>query len=188
MPTRCAVGGGISLGVGTLANALFSPSTAGCSTNLVVLTHATVTARGCAASSFVAHIGVGLMVLGAVLLLGSFILIVRSRRQPPVDVSAAAAQAPEARDAVPTPSTEQVGPTGGQRQGGAEDPHGPVAPGADGAPRERPVVDVPSAVEPAAAVTTALPPGWYGNPETPGKPVQWWDGSRLTDRPPRPRR
>jgi hypothetical protein len=30
-----------------------------------------------------------------------------------------------------------------------------------------------------------LPPGWYGNPDTPGKPVQWWDGTRLTDRPPR---
>ena len=28
-----------------------------------------------------------------------------------------------------------------------------------------------------------LPPGWYGNPKNPGGPVQWWDGSRLTDGP-----
>ena len=52
----------------------------GCSTNLVVLTHSTVTARGCAAYSVVAHLGVGLIVLGAVLLLGSFVLAVRTRR------------------------------------------------------------------------------------------------------------
>jgi hypothetical protein len=59
---------------------LFSPSSVGCSTNLVVLTHSAVTARGCAAYSVIAHVGVGLIVAGAVLLLGSFALAVRSRR------------------------------------------------------------------------------------------------------------
>ena len=77
--SRCALWGGISLGVGTLAFALFSSASVGCSTNLVLLTHGTVTARGCAAYSVVAHVGVGLIVLGAVLLLGSFALAVRSR-------------------------------------------------------------------------------------------------------------
>ena len=38
---RGAAWGGISLGVGTLAYALCSPSNAGCSTNLIVLTHST---------------------------------------------------------------------------------------------------------------------------------------------------
>ena len=51
---RCAAWGGVSLGVGTLAYALFSPSSVGCSTNVVVLTHGTVTERGCAAYSVMA--------------------------------------------------------------------------------------------------------------------------------------
>ena len=75
--TRLAVWGGIALGIGTVLYALCSPSSIGCSTNLVVLTHSQVTARGCAAYSVAAHVGIGLIVLGAVLLLGSSILAVR---------------------------------------------------------------------------------------------------------------
>ncbi len=78
--TRCAVGGGVSLGVGTLLFALCSPSSVSCATNLVVLTGGTVTAKSCAAYSVAAHVGVGLLVLGAVLLTGAFVLTVLHRR------------------------------------------------------------------------------------------------------------
>ena len=93
--TRCALWGGLSLGVGTLAFALFSPSSVGCSTNVVVLTRSAVTARGCAAYSVVAHVGVGLIVLGAVLLLGSFALALRTRRLGTTDAAAGGAAIPE---------------------------------------------------------------------------------------------
>ena len=49
--TRCVLWGGVVLGVGIVLTALCSPSSVGCSTNLVVLTHSQVTARGCAAYS-----------------------------------------------------------------------------------------------------------------------------------------
>jgi|GEM_PF-1040008 len=243
LPTRCAAWGGISLGIGTLAYALFSPSNAGCSTNLVVLTHATVTARGCAASSLVAHIGVGMMVLGAVLLLGSFILLVRNRRQVPgevpgtgtagadpspttvsdgpsvtatdrprsVPVSPAQVApspdvptpvAPSRVPAVPGAPAPTVGVTGRSRstgrsygdEAGREGPippgplppgpipPGPVRPGPDG---DRVPNGHPEWTETVTDVPVALPPGWYGNPDTPGRPVKWWDGTRLTDPPPR---
>ena len=81
---RCAVWGGVSLGVGTLAYAFCSSSSMGCATNLVVLTRGAVTARGCAAFSVIAHVGIGCMVLGAVLLLGSFVLIARTWHRAPV--------------------------------------------------------------------------------------------------------
>ena len=45
---------------------------------------------------------------------------------------------------------------------------GPIPPGEDVAGPTGPV---------------SLPPGWYGNPDNPGGPVQWWDGKRLVDRP-----
>ncbi len=89
--TLCAVWGGIALGVGTLLFALCSPSSVSCATNLVVLTHATVTARSCAAFSVVARVGIGLMVLGAVLLTGAFVLSVRQRRQNAADAVATTA-------------------------------------------------------------------------------------------------
>jgi|GEM_PF-4878385 len=47
---------------------------------------------------------------------------------------------------------------------------GPIPPGED---------------EPGGYLPMHLPPGWYGNPDNPDKPVQWWDGTRLVDRPPR---
>ncbi len=225
----CALGGGVSLGVGTIAYAFFSPASVGCSTNLVVLTRGTVTARGCAAYSVVAHVGVGLIVLGAVLLMGSFALAVRNRRQvaaglartgevsAPVAVSSG--QAPEVAPApAPTtttpPSDAPVPPLS---------PAPLVAPAPTFAPAAEPVRTaaepvrtVPVAPEPVVARTrpiapgedvyddeayvdrpdeqpgggqrllgsaVQLPPGWYGNPDNPGGAVQWWDGTKLTDRP-----
>jgi len=192
MRVRCAAWGGVTLGIGTLAFALCSPSSAGCSTNLVVLTHGAVTARGCAAYSMIARIGVGLMVLGAVLLLGSFILAVRSRRltaprgadedthSPRDVVPDPPVPAPSDRTPVPTPPVPA-------------EPHGAPVPIPDGdVPRRRPPVRVgpiPPGEDsadwdvPAPGHPMALPPGWYGNPGNPDKPVQWWDGTRLTDPP-----
>lgn len=231
----CALWGGISLGIGTLAYALFSPASVGCSTNLIVLTHSTVTARGCAAYSVVAHLGVGGIVLGAVLLLGSFALVVRTRRlaatvpsgavagmTPPTAAAAAAAAAPVTVEPAPgAPGTPVVDLP-------LFDPPGPVVtgPAASVSVAETPAFPdhlasspvargpaTPQSVhlsEPAMARTrpiapgegiyddesvddygdvglldsaVRLPPGWYGNPNNPTNPVQWWDGTKLTDRP-----
>ncbi len=218
--TRCVLWGGIVLGVGTVLYALCSPSSVGCATNLVVLTHSQVTARGCAAYSVAAHAGVGLIVLGAVLLLGSFVLAVRQRRQ----AASAASAAAQAR--VEEPLVTSVGPAPAATEDvPAAAP--PVAPAAPSVPTPAPSA-VP-APEPAAGPETvapppvpappsvgqplvdrrrrerrapvrvgpippgeddlgpigpeSLPPGWYGNPDNPGGPVLWWDGTRLVDRP-----
>src|SRR5450756_1613322 len=188
MRVRCAAWGGVSLGIGTLAYALCSPSSAGCSTNLVVLTHGAVTARGCAAYSMIARVGIGLMVLGAVLLLGSFILAVRFRRQgtPEVDSTEVALSPPDAApvpsDTVaPHPASVSAPPVPADAPGEpvpvlVEDVPvrrpparvGPIPPGEEGLDRDEPAPDLP----------VVLPPGWYGNPGNPDKPVQWWDGTR----------
>ena len=82
----CAAAGACSLGAGTVAFALFSPSTSGCTTNLVVLADGAVTTRSCAAYSVAAHLGVGLMVLGGVLLFGFFLVAaVRPQAEPSED-------------------------------------------------------------------------------------------------------
>jgi len=140
--SRWALAGACSFGAGTVAFALCSPASTGCTTNLVVLTNGAVTTRSCAAYSVAARLGIGLMVLGGVLLVGYFLIVaVRPRAEPPTAVPPAA---PSAALPAEPPVTE------------------PVAP---------PFV---------------LPPGWYGNPTNPTKPVQWWDGTRLTDAPPGP--
>ena len=195
MGIRCAAWGGASLGIGTLAYALCSPSNAGCSTNLIVLTHSAITARGCAVFSAVARSGVGLMLLGAVLLLGSFIVNVRARRHtavenpqselsadPPVAVEArqpaeAPAETPAAMPAdvvaIPSSFEDQAPP---RRR--TSERVGPIPPGVYSAAWEEATPEGPM----------TLPPGWYGNPNNPDRPVQWWDGTRLTDRPSRPAR
>jgi len=223
----CALWGGISLGTGTVAFAFFSPASVGCSTNLIVLTHSTVTARGCAAYSVIAHLGVGLIVLGAVLLLGSFALAVRTRRStaaaPPVAtdagaVPAATAAAPGVVEP-PAPTTranvEQAPPAAGPTVDDLPLFDGPPAPAPAPATRPQPVSAAPAASVTVAAGDGAtwsrpiapgedddggftdeyaaevglldsavrLPPGWYGNPNNPERPVQWWDGTKLTDRP-----
>ena len=204
---RCAVGGGVSLGVGTLLFALCSPSSVSCATNIVVLTHGTVTARSCAAYSMVAHIGVGLIVLGAVLDRGlppggpppasgrhgrpggrggggrdpvPATDNPRDRRGRPdaagpgrrdrrTDGAPGAGRGHEVRATAPEPPGPGY-PEVERRRGDRRRPRrvGPIAPGEDTGP-------------PPGSML--LPPGWYGNPENPGGPVQWWDGTKLTDRP-----
>ena len=257
---RCALWGGVSLGVGTLAYAFFSSSSAGCATNLVVLTRGTLTARGCAAYSVVSHIGVGLIVLGAVLLLGSFALALRARRMvtagataerfapegstsavspasgtvPAAPSTAATAPTPPPPPRLPPPPprlppppprlplapvpaptpgpttqvapvpaptpgpTTQVAPVPAPTQTPAwiptptadPTPAVPVARRAEtvpppATPPRTPIAPGDDAEEPSGLLASAirLPPGWYGNPNQPGKPVQWWDGTKLTDRP-----
>ena len=211
-----------------------APRRSSCSTNIVVLTNGQVTARGCAAYSVIAHVGVGLIVLGAILLLGSFVLAVRQRRngaeaasttgvvpgaspgtgsdersprvvpptrqepgqgtpreparstaQLPAESTPARAGSVARRGTHPAPDVDDLAdepssPAGSSPVG--EWPHverrrterravarvGPIAPGED----------APGPVGP-----TSLPPGWYGNPDNPGGPIQWWDGTRLVDRP-----
>jgi hypothetical protein len=189
--TRCILWGGISLGLGTVLFALCSPSSVGCATNLVVLTHGQVTARGCAGFSVAAHIGVGLIVLGAVVVLGGFVLAVRQRRQAgdatstATVISPAPVEAPGIESTAPAPAVARAadgGPVTPPVPPAEEWPHverrrverrtsarvGPIPPGEDEADRVGPIL---------------LPPGWYGNPDIPGGPVQWWDGTRLVDRP-----
>jgi hypothetical protein len=197
--TRSALWGGIALGIGTILFALCSPSSVGCATNLIVLTHSAVTARGCAAYSVLAHVGVGLMVFGGVLLLGSFALVLRNRRHAnpaeaaPVVVSepvhgasepavavAVAAAAPAVAEPVeaqvPEAEPASIGPVEREQTVVERRPTvrrrpervGPIPPGADDAATMDPIL---------------LPPGWYGNPDNPGGPIQWWDGTKLVDRP-----
>jgi len=192
MRIRCAAWGGASLGIGTLAYALCSSSSIGCSTNLVVLTHGTVTARGCAAYSTIARLGVGLMVLGAVLLVGSFIAGVRIREAAPVESGVPAAvrrTAPEppvpADATTAAPAVRKIAAPGRDDEPAEGPPRrrtparvGPVPPG----------VDEPERAGPGPESPIQLPPGWYGNPNNPDRPVQWWDGRKLVDRPSRPSR
>ena len=172
---RCAAWGGVALGVGTLVYALCSPSNAGCSTNLVVLTHSTVTARGCAAFGLAAHLGVGMMVLGAVLLLGSFILTVWTRR--PVAPVATVTGSPPITE---SRSNEASDRSVRSRPDSVPERVGPIPPGGES---PEPDEHDPDQVTRAAEPPVTLPPGWYGNPNNPDRPVQWWDGTKLTDRP-----
>jgi hypothetical protein len=196
---RCAVWGGVSLGVGTLAYSLCSSSSIGCSTNLVVLTSGAVTARGCAAFSVIAHVGIGCMVLGAILLLGAFVLIARTLQRTPVVAVPARAEVPVV--AVPAPAETPVATEPATVHHVPSVP--PVADDAPIAPAPATVATPPARVEPrppapervgpippgedepGGYLPVHLPPGWYGNPDNPDKPVQWWDGTRLVDRPPR---
>ncbi len=199
---RCAVGGGVALGVGTLLFALCSPSSVSCATNIVVLTHGDVTARSCAAYSLAAHIGVGLIVLGAVLLTGSFLLTVRHRRQVATEAAPVTAVAvvpgpdhpspvPAETLAVTAPTTVGVTPGPQGPPSSEPEPVGASAPGYPEVERRRGDRRRPGRVGPIAPGEDVgappgpmpLPPGWYGNPDNPGGPVQWWDGTKLTDRP-----
>jgi len=218
--TRCVLWGGVALGVGTVLFALCSPSSVGCTTNLVVLTHSQVTIRGCAAYSVAAHLGVGLIVLGAVLLLGSFVLAVRQRRQAAGAASTVAAPAPVAEPSVESapvaaevPAAAEVVVEQPAPAAPVAAPRSPIPPPAQPPPAEQPPVEPPPEEQPPVerppverrrverrarvrvgpippgeddpgrTGPVSLPPGWYGNPDNPGGPVQWWDGTRLVDRP-----
>ena len=122
--------GGLSSAVGIVAVELFSRTNGACSTNVIVLADARITERSCAAYSVLYHLGVGLLVLGAVLITGAFILSLGITEQPVTEEAVT-------EEAV----TEEAG-------------------------------------------FGALPPGWFGDPTNRDKPVQWWDGQALVDRPP----
>jgi hypothetical protein len=213
------LGGGVSLGAGTLAYALFSPASVGCSTNWIVLTHSSVTARGCAAYSVIAHLGVGLIVLGAVLLLGSFALVVRTRRMaataapaaaveasaPPAEAALATAESapvpygPSVADLplfdapVPAPAPEPAEPRAVDPAPVSETSAAQAHVPPESSSRPEPMIARSRPIAPGEGVydddlvlldsAVRLPPGWYGNPNNPDRPVQWWDGTRLTDRP-----
>jgi len=175
--TLCARWGGISLGAGTLAYALFSPASMGCSTNLVVLTRGTVTARGCAAYSVLSHVGVGLMVLGAVLLVGSFALVLKTRRLGSADATTPLTQTapppgsgqPQPPATSPAPAETAPEPTAGFPQpatvpslGGSPAAHGPgpaPVPSFAAAPEASPVPSFAAAPEASPVAFFAAAPG-----------------------------
>ena len=129
--------------------------------------------------------------LGAVVVLGGFVLAVRQRRQAgdatstATVISPAPVEAPGIESTAPAPAVARAadgGPVTPPVPPAEEWPHverrrverrtsarvGPIPPGEDEADRVGPIL---------------LPPGWYGNPDIPGGPVQWWDDTRLVDRP-----
>lgn len=206
-----ALGGGSALVVGTVAFALCSPATMGCTTNIVVLTGGAVTSRGCAVYSTLAHAGVGLMVAGAVLLLGSFVPVRRPPSGPGAGVRpGAAGVGPGTDEAGETPAAgpPAAGRVAAAGEGAAAPPKGagppvtaPARAPAAPAPRPAPVgveavppgpdsgtveVEAPTQGAPAAGgdASRVLPPGWYGNPSSPGGAVLWWDGEKLVERAP----
>jgi hypothetical protein len=67
------------------------------------------------------------------------------------------------------------------------DPAGPRPVEPEPVVTQRPIAPGEHVYEPVPdrllGMAEQLPPGWYGNPDIPGKPVQWWDGTKLTDGP-----
>jgi hypothetical protein len=148
---------------GIVLFALFSDAGGSCTANVIVLSDGVIGPHGCAASSIASHAGIGLMVLGAALLVGACVLSVMGRTEQTV---AAAGPATERRPTTVRPVPIDTGSSQIAAGGSAEPP------------RE----ESPEHEEREEAV--ALPPGWYGNPSNRNGSVQWWDGHRLVDRPP----
>jgi hypothetical protein len=142
--------------LGIVLFALFSDAGGSCTANVIVLSDGVIGPHGCAASSIAYHTGIGLMILGAALLVCACVLSVFGRGAV---VTAGEASAVTVAGTPPAP----VG-SGASEATGAT----PVEP--EDQPHDGRVV---------------LPPGWYGNPSNPNGSVQWWDGHRLVDRPPR---
>ena len=202
----CALGGGIALGAGVAAWALCSPASVGCTTNVVILTGGRVTSKGCAAYSVAAHAGVGLVVLGAVLLVGRF-LLARSARASDVAGDHSSDVVVRAGE----PSNVVVGTERGTGIGDDLDSSlglravaeaaEPVRTGyqvdearavgsfrSNGHDQDRRPTDAGGGGgHPGRASAgrdlrlIGLPPGWYGNPDNPSGTVLWWDGTRLLD-------
>lgn len=90
---RSAWGGGVAIGAGIVLFALFSDAGGACTANVVVLSDGVVGPHGCAATSIAYHAGIGLMVLGAALLVGACLLSVVGRSgQGVVPASAAGSE------------------------------------------------------------------------------------------------
>jgi hypothetical protein len=192
----CSLGGGIALGAGIALWALCSPASVGCTTNIVVLTGGRITSKACAAYSVAAHAGVGLVVVGAVLLVGRFVLgrIDRAAGSA-ADIEAPAAgsgaapdgpvEAPASTAAVGAPAAAVVAAVevpGTPATNGNGSGHRPRLEPVGAAPSEGPPVELDAArARKRELPLVDLPPGWYGNPDNPGGSVQWWDGTRLLD-------
>ncbi len=206
---RTAWGGGIAIGTGIVLFALFSNAGGSCTANVIVLSDGVVGPHGCAVTSIAAHAGIGLLVLGAALLIGACLLAVVGRTPRAGAVSGDTARSADGS----TDRDEEAERTGHAAVGAAGEPLRPSqAPEQQPVPPQRPVPVRPEfsepAPEPAAEIEPVveaepvaeadeseaepagegeqfvLPPGWYGNPENRNGSVQWWDGHRLVDRPP----
>jgi hypothetical protein len=159
---RTAWGGGIAMVAGIVLFALFSDAGGSCTANVIVLSDGVIGPHGCAASSIASHAGIGLMVLGAALLVGACVLSVMGRTEQ----TAAAGSGTEGRASGATTTAVDTGSSQIVWRGSAEPP------------REE------SQESEEHEEVVALPPGWYGNPANRNGSVQWWDGHRLVDRPP----
>lgn len=148
---------------GIVLFALFSDAGGSCTANVIVLSDGVIGPHGCAASSIASHAGIGLMVLGAALLVGACVLSVMGRTEQTV---AATGPGTERRLTTVTPVPIDPGSSPIASRGSAEPP------------REE------SHEHEEREEVVALPPGWYGNPSNRNGSVQWWDGHRLVDRPP----
>ncbi len=155
--------------VGIVLFALFSDAGGSCTANVIVLSDGVIGPHGCAASSIAYHAGIGLMVLGAALLVGACVLSVVGRTdQAGVNIGSST----RASVTAPVPRVTAVRT---RSSAPAEEP----SPAREPSPPE-----VPAEQEVRSQEVFALPPGWYGNPSNPNGSVQWWDGHRLVDRPP----
>ena len=167
---RSAWGGGAAIAVGIVLFALFSDAGGACTANVVVLSDGVVGPHGCAASSIASHAGIGLMVLGAALLVVACLLAILGRTPQP--------EAPGPRSAAGTVGGDRR--TGGDRRASAALP---VAQGGTNGSNNGNATNG-SAGKGREPEPLTLPPGWYGNPGNRNGAVQWWDGHRLVDRPP----
>jgi hypothetical protein len=79
---RTAWGGAIASALGIVLFALFSDAGGTCTANVIVLSNGVIGPHGCAVSSIVYHAGIGLMVLGAALLVGACALAVMGSGVP----------------------------------------------------------------------------------------------------------
>jgi hypothetical protein len=160
---RTAWGGGIATAAGIVLFALFSDAGGSCTANVIVLSDGVIGPHGCAASSIAYHAGIGLMVLGAALLVGACVLSVVGRTEQVVVTTGAAVA---------------------DRGAGSRPPSAVGPPEADRSVSVRSVPEARDEKDRGRGEMAALPPGWYGNPSNPNGSVQWWDGHRLVDRPP----
>jgi len=164
-----AWGGGAASAVGVVLFALFSDAGGSCTANVIVLGNGVIGPHGCAATSIAYHAGIGLMVLGAALLIGACMLAVLPRAE---SASAVGGRALPDR----TLAAGHQNGVAGRENGVAAGHQNGVAGRENG---------VAAGHQNGVAAPVGLPPGWYGNPSNRGGAVQWWDGHRLVDPPPR---
>ncbi len=177
---RTAWGGGIASAVGIALFALFSDAGGTCTANVIVLNDGVIGPHGCAATSIAYHGGIGLMVIGAALLVGACALAVIGRTGQGIAEAAdtTATRAPTRPRAV-RPDGPLVRP--GEGPNSAESLRRPRK-GEGTTTVRRPSPEREPEEQPEAVI--GLPPGWYGNPSNRNGSVQWWDGHHLVDRPP----